>query len=94
MSLITSAFTPQLLTQIAAGTTSIVNATCTEVTYTVNGLDVSMITNVTMEGTVPANIGVVNSYVSAANTLKVRFINPTAGAIALTNNCLLNIIAF
>lgn len=94
MAFLTIAHPPQILTQIAAGTTSIVNATCTEVTYTVTGLTPDMSVQVSMSGTVPANIGIVNEYVSAANTLKVRFINPTAAPISLTNACLLNIIAF
>lgn len=89
---------PQLLTQVVAGTTTIATATCTEVTYTVTGLDTPMMVHVTMSPapgqSVPANIGVVNAYVSAANTLKVRFVNPTGSGIALTNNILLNVIAF
>lgn len=50
-------------------------------TFTVAGLlpEMTIVVNPTSE--MPVNLGLAGAYCSAANTLKLRFVNPTAGTI-------------
>jgi hypothetical protein len=54
-------------------------ATSAEQTFTVSGLDVGDFVSVT--GATGNASAIANARVSAANTLAIRFINPTAGAL-------------
>jgi hypothetical protein len=69
--------------------TSTVNANTTAiVTYTVTGIkvdDVALSVQPAMGG-LPTGVGIVGWEVSAANTLKVRFMNTTAGNLALVDS--------
>lgn len=59
-----------------------VGAAATEVqTFTVTGLLPSMTVVVNPTSEMPTNLGFAGAYCSAANTLKIRFVNPTAGII-------------
>lgn len=59
---------------------SIAAATTAEQTFTVNGLKAGDLVFV-IKPTVTAGIGIVNSRVSAANTLAIQFVNATAAAV-------------
>ncbi len=62
---------------------SVANATSAEQTFTVQGLQVGDFVNVT-KPTTQAGLGIVNSRVSAANTLAITFMNTTAATITPT----------
>jgi len=62
---------------------SVANATTAEQTFTVTGLQVGDFVNVT-KPTTQAGLGIVNSRVSAANTLAITFSNSTAATITPT----------
>jgi len=63
--------------------TSVANATTAEQTFTVKGLLVGDYVNVT-KPTTQAGLGLVNSRVSAADTLAITFANTTAATITPT----------
>jgi len=50
-------------------------------TFTVTGLLPSMTVLVNPTSEMPTDLGLAGAYCSAANTLKIRFVNPTAGTI-------------
>lgn len=59
---------------------SVAAATTAQQTFTVTGLATT--DTVIVNGPAPtAGTGIVNAFVSAANTLAVTFVNPTAGAL-------------
>ena len=58
---------------------SVAAATCAEQTFTVSGLAVGDF--VSVNGATGNATGIAGSRVSAANTLSIRFVNPTAGAL-------------
>ena len=62
---------------------SVANATSAEQTFTVQGLQVGDVVAVT-KPTTQAGLGIVNSRVSAANTLAIAFANTTAATITPT----------
>jgi hypothetical protein len=62
---------------------SVANATSAEQTFTVQGLQVGDDVWVT-KPTTQAGLGIVNSRVSAANTLAIAFMNATAATITPT----------
>ena len=64
---------------------SVANATTAEQTFTVNGLLVGDLVSVT-KPTTQAGLGIVNSRVSAANTLAICFANTTAATITPTSS--------
>ena len=64
--------------------TSISANTATEYTVTINGLDVNDF--VLAQGATGNATIMMGAYVSAANTLKVRVFNPTAGALTPGNS--------
>lgn len=54
--------------------------TCVEQTFTVNGLNVGdLISGCHYNGSQTAGVGIAGARVTAANTLGITFINPTAG---------------
>lgn len=55
--------------------------TISEQSVTVTGLTTSDVVLVQLQGTPTANVGCLTSRVSAANTLALRFINPTSGSL-------------
>jgi hypothetical protein len=64
--------------------TSVAVATITtaEQSYTVNGLQVGdIVAAVNRPNNTPVGVGVVNARVSAANTLSLTWVNPTAGSV-------------
>jgi hypothetical protein len=72
-----------MLLQTTISPASVANATTAEQTFTVNGLQLGDIVSVT-KPTTQAGLGIVNSRVSAANTLAVTFANTTAATITPT----------
>lgn len=62
---------------------SVANATSAEQTFTVNGLLIGDVVSVT-KPTTQGGLGIVNSRVSAANTLALTFMNTTAATITPT----------
>ena len=62
---------------------AVANATAAEQTFTVTGLQTTDYVNVT-KPTTQAGLGIVNSRVSAANTLAITFMNATAATITPT----------
>lgn len=66
-------------------TPSIVNTiTAAEQTFTVNGLQVGDVVVAINKPTAQAGVAVVHGRVSAANTLALTYVNPTAGNITPT----------
>lgn len=59
---------------------SVATITTAEQTFTVNGLQVGDIP-VVVKPSLTAGLGIANARVSAANTLAITFVNPTAAAI-------------
>ena len=55
--------------------------TCAEQTFTVKGLKTSDVVYVTNGVAQTAGVGICGSRVSAANTLSVNFVNPTAAGV-------------
>ena len=72
-----------MILNVTLSPASVANATTAEQTFTVNGLAVGDFVNVIKPST-QAGLGIVNSRVSAANTLAVTFINTTAATITPT----------
>lgn len=72
-----------LLIQATLSPTIVNTITAPEQTFTVNGLLVGDVVNV-YKPTVQAGLGVLGARVTAANTLGIQFINPTAGNITPT----------
>lgn len=72
---------PKLLKTQSLTIADVNTVTSPEQTFTVNGLTTDMFVMVQPESAIPTNLGISHCYVSAANTLKIRFINPTAGTI-------------
>lgn len=68
----------QTLTPVSVGI-----ATCAEQTFTVPGLLTTDLVEVFWPGSATA-VGLVGARVSAANTLALTFVNPTAGALVPT----------
>lgn len=69
---------------IAPTLTSVGVATITtaEQTYTVPGLQVGdLVISVNRPNNTPVGVGIVNARVSAANTLALTWVNPTAGSV-------------
>lgn len=62
---------------------SVANATTAEQTFTVSGLQLGDVVSVT-KPTTQGGLGIVNSRVSAANTLAITFANTTAATITPT----------
>lgn len=55
--------------------------TCTDVDFTVTGLTTDMTVMVNPTSAMPTNLGLAGARVKSANTLTLRFVNPTAGTI-------------
>jgi hypothetical protein len=56
--------------------------TSAEQTYTVTGLAVGdVVVSVNRPNNTPVGVGIVNARVSAANTLALTWVNPTAGSV-------------
>jgi hypothetical protein len=72
-----------MILQSTLSPASVANATSAEQTFTVNGLLVGDLVSVT-KPTAQAGLGIVNSRVSAANTLAITFQNSTAATITPT----------
>lgn len=72
-----------MILNVTLSPASVANATSAEQTFTVNGLAVGDFVNVT-KPTTQAGLGIVNSRVSAANTLAITFMNTTAATITPT----------
>ncbi|MBT9146258.1 MAG: hypothetical protein DDT42_02140 [candidate division WS2 bacterium] len=68
----------QTLTPVSLGA-----ASCVEQTFTVAGLLTTDVVSVYWPGSATA-VGLVGARVSAANTLALTFVNPTAGALTPT----------
>jgi hypothetical protein len=66
---------------VATGLVSVASATSAEQTFTVNGLLATDIGVGTSKPSLNAGLAVVNSRISAANTLALQFMNATAAAI-------------
>lgn len=65
------------LTSVAVST-----ITTAEQTYTVQGLQVGdIVVSVNRPNNTPVGVGIVNARVSAANTLALTWVNPTAGSV-------------
>jgi hypothetical protein len=62
---------------------SVANATAAEQTFTVTGVQTGDFVNVS-KPTTQAGLGIVNSRISAANTLAITFMNTTAATITPT----------
>ncbi len=71
------------LISVTLSPASVANATSAEQTFTVQGLQVGDFINVS-KPTTQAGLGIVNSRVSAANTLAITFMNTTAATITPT----------
>jgi hypothetical protein len=71
------------LLQATLSPASVANATVAEQTFTVQGLQLGDFVNVS-KPTTQTGLGIVNSRVSAANTLAIAFINVTAATITPT----------
>ena len=69
--------------KVTLSPSSVANATSAEQTFTVTGLNVGDQVSVT-KPTNQAGLGIVNSRVSAANTLAITFMNTTAATITPT----------
>lgn len=72
-----------MILNVTLSPVSVANATSAEQTFTVNGLAVGDFVNV-IKPTTQAGLGIVNSRVSAANTLAVTFLNTTSATITPT----------
>lgn len=72
-----------MILNVTLSPASVANATAAEQTFTVQGLQVGDFVNVA-KPTTQAGLGIVNSRVSAANTLAVTFMNTTAATITPT----------
>jgi hypothetical protein len=72
------------LYQLTLSPASVANATVAEQTFTFNGLAINDFVSVSSIGTQQAGLGIVNSRVTAANTLGISFSNPTAATITPT----------
>lgn len=72
-----------MILNVTLSPTSVANATAAEQTFTVTGLAVGDFVNVS-KPTTQAGLGIVNSRVSAANTLAITFSNSTAATITPT----------
>ncbi len=72
-----------VILNVTLSPTSVANATSAEQTFTVTGLQTTDFVNVT-KPTAQAGLGIVNSRVSAANTLALTFMNTTAATITPT----------
>lgn len=72
-----------MILQSVLSPSSVANATTAEQTFTVTGLQVGDLVSVT-KPTTQAGLGIVNSRVSAANTLAITFANTTAATITPT----------
>lgn len=64
------------LTPVAVAT-----ITAVEQSFTVPGLQVGDYVNVSCNVAQTAGVGIANARVSAANTLTIQFVNPTAGSV-------------
>jgi hypothetical protein len=64
--------------------TLIATITTAEVSVTVAGLKTTDVVNVSCTTALPAGLGLAGARVSAANTLTLAFVNPTAGGIQTT----------
>lgn len=71
------------LMQATLSPASVANATVAEQTFTVQGLQAGDFVNVS-KPTTQAGLGIVNSRVSAANTLAIAFVNVTSATITPT----------
>lgn len=67
--------------QVTFDPASVATATTAEQTITVPGVAVGDIVVSISKPTNTAGFGIVNARVSAANTIAVTFVNPTAGAV-------------
>jgi hypothetical protein len=60
----------------------VATVTTAEQTFTVPGLNVGdLVVTVNRPNNTPAGVGITNARVSAANTLALTFVNPTAGSV-------------
>ena len=71
----------QSILSVALTPASVGAATTAEQTFTVTGLAVGDFVAVSTTASLGNATGIVGARVSAANTLAIRFINPTAGAL-------------
>lgn len=72
-----------MLLQAALTPAQVNTITAPEQTFTVNGLQVGDFVEV-QKPTAQAGLGIVGARVTAANTLGIQFVNPTAGNITPT----------
>lgn len=72
-----------MILNVTLSPASVANATAAEQTFTVTGLQTGDFINVS-KPTTQAGLGIVNSRVSAANTLAITFMNTTAATITPT----------
>lgn len=72
---------PQFVKEQSLTISNVAAATTNTQTFTVTGLLPSMTVVVNPTSELPTNLGMCDAYCSAANTLKIRFVNPTAGLI-------------
>jgi hypothetical protein len=75
-----------IVKQFAIGPTltsvAVATITTAEQTYTVTGLQVGdIVLAVNRPNNTPVGVGIVNARVSAANTLALTWVNPTAGSV-------------
>ena len=66
---------------VAVDPPSIAAASCGTVAVTIAGLTTAHIVVLAIPAALEANLGYVGRYVSAANTLTIKLVNPTAAAI-------------
>jgi hypothetical protein len=72
-----------MILNVTLSPASVANATSAEQTFTVQGLAVGDFVNIS-KPTSQAGLGIVNSRVTAANTLGITFMNSTAATITPT----------
>lgn len=71
----------QAIVSVAVTPASVAAATSAEQTFTVSGLAVGDFVSVATTASTGNATAITSARVSAANTLAIRFINPTAGAL-------------
>ena len=70
-----------MLYSVVINPTSVATITTAEQTFTVTGLQVGDVILAVNKPTTTVGVGIVNMRVSAADTLALTFVNPTAGAV-------------
>ena len=73
--------TPQFAVEKSLTIADVLTVVAPTQTFTVTGLRPEMTVVVNPTSEMPTNLGLAGAYCSAADTLKIRFVNPTAGTI-------------